>query len=106
MGFQESKAEPAALPELALDPNPAPVGLDDAFRDREPEPETAPIRLARLPEAIEQMRLRLVRYSRPGIGDLENDFLFRWPGAQHDPTACPRELHGVIQQIAEHLRHP
>jgi hypothetical protein len=45
----------------------APVGLDDAARDRETEADAASVTALRLPELSEQPRDLGRRYSRPSV---------------------------------------
>jgi len=47
------------------------VCLDNSFRDVEPEAGAGPAGLARLPEAIEEMREILCWDTRPGVRDGE-----------------------------------
>jgi len=49
------EAEPASRPDLAIDPHPSAVCLDDRFADRESKPDASKVRCPRLPEPIEEV---------------------------------------------------
>ena len=58
--------EDAALPDLALDPDPAPMSLNKALGDIEAET-GAPLITRGLPEAQEDSIEHVLRYSRAGV---------------------------------------
>src|SRR5215210_8405688 len=68
---RQGEIEGAARAHLALDPDHAAVGFDDAFRDRQTESDPAPIRGHGLPEAPENVRQLVGRDSRSVVGDTE-----------------------------------
>src|SRR5439155_18788198 len=103
---RKCEAEAASLTGLALDPDSAAVRFDDSLLDRQSQADAASIGLPCLPEALEQVCLCLDGHTRPGIGDLEHRFAVSASGAKLDVAAGRRELHGVAEQIAEHLGEP
>src|SRR5213593_2355298 len=90
---------------LARHPQAAAVELDELSRQREAE--TRALTLARgvahLAELLEDRLLVLRCDADPGVGDGHLDGPVRVQRTHVDPTALGRELHGVGQQIQEHL---
>src|SRR5207249_4606439 len=90
---------------FALHPQAAAVQLDELSRQREAE--TGALALARsvahLAELLEDRLLVRWRDADPGIGDGHLDGAVRVQRPHVDPAALGRELHGVGQQIQEHL---
>src|SRR5206468_3068603 len=90
---------------FALHPQAAALQLDELSRQREAE--TGALALARgvayLAELLEDRVLVLWRDADPGVGDGYLDGAIRVERTHVDPAALGRELHGVGQQIQEHL---
>src|SRR5206468_844682 len=57
----------------------SPVRLHDSPCDRQPEPETAPVRVARLPEPAEDVWQLLCRYAVPRVGHAETHYALGLP---------------------------
>src|SRR5262249_9058083 len=70
-GNREEKSTPA--PRSALDPDAAPVSLDDGFGDGEPEPGAAPPSLGRLPKSVKDTGQVLRGDASARIRNPEND---------------------------------
>jgi len=102
---RKGEAEATPFANLALDPDSTAVCFDDPFCYRKTEPHTSTVRLARLPEALEQMGEILGWNPGSGVGHLEDDFVILPPSAQRDASSFRRELDGIRQEIAEHLAH-
>jgi hypothetical protein len=85
------------------------VGLDEALRDREPEPgadvvfgRTGAIR----EELIEQVGDRLRRDARSGVLDGDDRFPLLIMNRNPNDGACGRELVGVAEQIQQDALQP
>src|SRR5258705_6805091 len=89
-GEREREASPSAR--LALDANPAAMGLDDPLRDREPEADAGTRGLPRLPEAVEDVWEVLGRDARAGVADRELDRGVTSGHADLDPSVLGSEL--------------
>src|SRR5438552_4647575 len=100
---REREVKSAAQPDVALDPDAAVVRFDDSFRDGETEPNPATVRRLRLPEATKDVWHLLGRNARAGVDDSEPHLTVNALCAYGDATASRSELHGVSDQIRQHL---
>src|SRR4051812_45732411 len=97
--------ERASVADLAVAPDPAAVHLDEALRKREPEagalllPGTGLRLLKLLEDAVEI----LGGDARPGVGHGNPHLAVVLRGGDIDQPARRRELHGVREQVEDHL---
>ena len=92
----------------------AAVGLDDALADGQAQPQAAELagdRRLPLLERVEDRRQDLRLDADAGVDDLDDDPVLRpspalVAGADGDRPALGGELHGVLDQVPEHLLEP
>src|SRR5262245_62852837 len=101
----DREREGRPLPDLALDPDPPPVQLDELPAERQPQPSTLGllVRSADLPEFLEDRLLVLGRNPDPRIGHRDLDRVLQWPSLDIDAAAIGRELDRVGEQVQDHL---
>src|SRR4029078_9796836 len=90
---------------LAVDPDAPAVRLDDALGDREAETGAEAGRAARLPEPLEDVRELELGDPGAAVGDREDDLFAAPLDRERDRSTRSRELHGVAEQVLEHLLH-
>src|SRR5690348_6574140 len=98
---RQREPEPRALAELAVDPDVAPVGGDDAPGDRQAEPRAAFARAPR-PVPVEHVRELARRDARTAIADREHGLALDLLERQLDRRALG-VLERVADQVAKHL---
>src|SRR5512143_3097604 len=102
----KGEEEGAPVSGLALHPDAAMVGLDDALDDGEPQPGAQALRLPGLPEALEEVRQILGGNSAARVAHPEQHVAFS-DGRPDDETAARAgELEGVADQVLEDLQEP
>src|SRR5581483_11401418 len=99
----DREEERAAVSGRALHPDATAVGLDDTLGDGKPEPRAAPLRLASLPEPLEQMWQMVLGDPRAGIRDPEPDSAIARFRSDRDAAAGTRELDRVADEILKNL---
>src|SRR5690348_11997263 len=87
--------ERRSLSELALDPDPAVVRIDDRFRDRETEAQAATIAAVGLPELSKDVLQSFGWNSWSRIRDGDAHRAVRRAGVDADAAAFRRELRGI-----------
>src|SRR5579862_9131324 len=99
--------EPAPLPELALDPDPAAVELDETLREREPETRAFALPDAdfRLLELLEDPPLVLAGDPGTGVGDRDEHLLVDALRCDDDAAALRSELDRVREEVEDDLTH-
>src|SRR4051812_1315960 len=106
---RDREAHGGALARLALRPDPAAVSLHEHARDGQPEAATTAVaRAARVGamEALEDALELVLLDAGPRVGDRELDLFAQHPHPDRDRIAVARVVHGVADEVAEHLRDP
>src|SRR2546428_8539147 len=103
----QRKCESAALADLALDPKPAAVQLDEALREREAE--SGAVFSMRtgggLLELLEDLRMILGGDPHARVPDGDADLAIHPMRSHIDSPTFRRELHRVRQQVEQDLLH-
>src|SRR5262249_11954294 len=100
------EAEPAALAQCALDPDASTLQLDQAPGEGQAEASArvaASRRALELLERLEDALLVLRRDARARVRDHDLDGSLQAMGRDVDPSALRSELHGVGEQVVQHL---
>src|SRR6478672_4668540 len=102
---RDGEGERRALALLGLDADPAAVALDDVPGDRQAEPRAAPTHAGAvgLVEALEDAGPVGLRDPDPVVAYGDGDDVTLAPDADHDLAALWAELHGVVDEVHEHL---
>ncbi|HXU03486.1 MAG TPA: hypothetical protein VN903_21115, partial [Polyangia bacterium] len=79
------------------------MGLDEALDDGQAQPRAAPVGLASLPEAIEEVRDVVRGYPASVIADPEHHLSISWRRANRNFASSVDELEGVADQVLEDL---
>src|SRR5262249_25038168 len=104
LGEWNGKEEGRSATLATLHPDSATVRLHDGFADGEAEAgPDSPLRL-RLPEGNEQLALLFARNAGTVVGDHESGRMIILFGRDRHVSALRRELDGVPEQVAEHLK--
>src|SRR5688500_13271110 len=104
---RQREREDAPPSHLTVESEGTPVQLDDALRQRQPEPGARLLALAgrRLLERLEDAPLVLRRDADARVADGDLDGIGGPAGADRDRPATRGELHGVGEQVEEYLPH-
>src|SRR5262245_39625528 len=103
--LRDREGELRAVADLALDPDPAPVKLNELPAESQAQPGTLRllVRSAHLPELFEDCFLILRRDADPRIRHRDLNRPLTGPSRDLDATALGRELDGIGEQVQNHL---
>src|SRR6267378_4367823 len=93
------------MPQRALAPDLSALGLDEAFRYRETQPDTAVIVAPRLPEIVEEMPDIGRSDSGPRVSDVNVHVIADRDRAHRHVSLCRREFDRIAKDISHDLRN-
>ncbi len=105
----QREREAAAVPLLALHPDPPVVPFHNLLADREAQPEMCAMLRALMLQAVEaakDLMQLILRDPHACILHVDPHFVLKYLGRDRDRAARRRGLHGVLHQIRDHLADP